>query len=105
MSVPEITVQDLKELIDKEDPLFILDVRERMELVYGTVPGFTWIPMHDVKERENEIPKDQKVVVYCRSGQRSEMVAAELIKDGYDAVNLTGGILSWREIDPKVVPY
>jgi len=105
MSVPEISVKELKTLIDEEKDIFILDVRERLELVYGTVPGFKWIPMEDVLDRKDEVPKDKKVVVYCRSGQRSEMVATKLIQDGYDAVNLTGGILAWKEIDPNVVPY
>ena len=105
MSVPEITVQELKVIIDAKKPVFILDVRERMELVYGTVPGFTWIPMGEVESREGEIPKDKKVVVYCRSGTRSESVASKLIQNGYDVSNLAGGILAWKEIDPNVVPY
>ena len=105
MSVPEITVQSLKDLMEEDENLFILDVRERLELVYGTVPGFTWIPMHDVKSREGELPSDKKIVVYCRSGQRSEMVASDLIKDGFDAINLVGGILAWGELDPKITPY
>ena len=101
----QISVKELDQLLKKGD-VFVLDVRERMELNNGTINSSYWIPMNDVLERLDEIPKDKKIVVYCRSGNRSEGIRLFLVEKGYEDVwNLEGGILAWKEIDDSVVEY
>lgn len=51
--------------------------------------------MGEFRARLAEIPKDREIVVVCRSGGRSANVAAGLLARGYDAVNLSGGLLAW----------
>ena len=105
MSVPSISATELKALLDKGAAPYVLDVRERMELLYGAIPGYTWIPMRDVANRMGDLPKGKRIVVYCHTGGRSEAVAGMLQQKGYDAWNLTGGIMSWGEFDSKVKQY
>jgi len=102
-----MSVNTLNKLLKKGD-VFVLDVRERMELGNGVIDSSFWIPMNEVPERLKEIPMNKKVVVYCRSGNRSEGVRLFLVQNGYDCGdvwNLEGGILAWKEIDDSIIEY
>jgi rhodanese-related sulfurtransferase len=102
----EMDIGELSEEIDMGSDIFILDVREEEELVYGTIKGHVCIPMSRLHEEFDKVPKDKKVVCYCRSGERSKMAAEFLEEKGVkETFNLTGGILSWRAIDPDVRYY
>jgi rhodanese-related sulfurtransferase len=72
----------------------VLDVRERWEWVAGHVGGALHVPMHELPARTEEVPHD--VVVVCRSGSRSAQVTAWLVAQGWQAVNLDGGLLAWE---------
>ena len=64
----------------------------------GHIPGVTLIPLDDVPNRLNEIPKDKPVIVTCRSGNRSGQVTDFLRQQGYTNVhNMTGGINAWQQ--------
>ena len=104
--VPEITVEELKKLMDAKAEPFLVDVREPHEVQISSLGG-TLIPLKTVPERVQEIPKDQPVVVYCRSGGRSGKACEFLIAQGYKNVkNLNGGVLAWADrIDPKMTKY
>jgi len=82
----QISVKELNELLNEGEDVFILDVREEYELNNGTIEGHTWIPQDQVPSRVQEIPKDKKVIVYCRSGNRSEGIRQFLIENGYTNV-------------------
>lgn len=83
--------------IEKIEKPYILDVREKFELLEtGTIKGAHHIPMIQVFESLNKIPKDKKIYVLCRSGRRSEAVCQELSELGYDTVNLEGGIINYK---------
>ena len=102
----EINVQELKGMIDAKEDIVIIDVREEYEYDAANI-GATLIPMGDVMDRVNEIPKDKKVIVHCRSGKRSATVIGALEQNfGYtNLVNLKGGIMAWAaEIDPSLNP-
>jgi rhodanese-related sulfurtransferase len=103
----EILVSDFKKEIDSKKKVFVLDVREEDELGFGTISGYNWIPMGQVENRLDDIPKNIKVVVYCRSGERSGHISNYLESKGFDDVwNLAGGILEWgRVVDNTVKPY
>jgi len=75
----------------------IVDVREPYELVEdGRVAGAVNIPLGELSARAEEVPRDQPVLILCRSGARSGMAADALRASGYDAYNIDGGILAWE---------
>jgi rhodanese-related sulfurtransferase len=75
-----------------EGPPILLDVREPSEVQWGHADGALLIPMRQVPTRLSEIPKDQRLVVYCAAGARSFNVTGFLREQGYsDAWSLAGG--------------
>jgi len=70
----------------------ILDVREPTEWDLGCLPGSTLISMGEIVERHGELDEGQPVLVVCRSGSRSLMVANYLAANGFEAANLEGGL-------------
>jgi rhodanese-related sulfurtransferase len=75
--------------------LLVLDVREDDEWEAGHVEGSLHIPLMDLGERYVEVGSGQMLVV-CRSGHRSEQATAYLVQQGFDAVNLEGGLMAWH---------
>jgi adenylyltransferase/sulfurtransferase len=106
-SETETDVKELKRRIDAKEDFFLLDVREPNEFQIGRIPGSTLIPLGEVPQRVNEIPRDKEIVVHCKMGGRSAKAAAFLRQQGYKNVkNLKGGILDWSDkIDPSVPKY
>jgi adenylyltransferase/sulfurtransferase len=104
--IPQLTVKELKRRIDAGEDLFILDVREPFEYKIAQIGG-KLIPLNDVPQRLNEIPREREIIVQCKSGGRSQRAAELLKQQGYPTVvNLAGGILAWSdEIDPAVQKY
>ncbi len=90
-----ISVQEAKLMIDRGD-VFILDVRTQEEYDAGHISGSTLIPVQVIETRLNEIPKDQKILVYCRSGGRSSEASNILVNNGFKEIyNMNGGIDDW----------
>jgi rhodanese-related sulfurtransferase len=78
--------------------LFVLDVRTPDEYAAGYVPGAVNIPHDQLASRLAEVPKDREVVVYCRSGRRSEIAGQVLTGHGYTKLeHLQGDMLGWQE--------
>ena len=104
--IPQMSVQELKQRLDGGEDVFVLDVREPYEIQIANIGG-KLIPMNEVPGRLAEIPQDREVVVYCRSGARSQRVAEFLAQQGHPNVkNLAGGILAWaNQIDPTMSKY
>jgi adenylyltransferase/sulfurtransferase len=104
--VPEITVQELKQKLDAQDDLFILDVREPHEYKICNINGHL-IPLGELPKRVKELDPAKDMVVHCRSGARSARAVQFLQQSGFTkAKNLKGGILAWADqIDPKVPKY
>jgi rhodanese-related sulfurtransferase/glyoxylase-like metal-dependent hydrolase (beta-lactamase superfamily II) len=75
----------------------LVDVREQNEWDAGHIEGAVHIPMAQLPDRLEELDKKMMTIVVCRSGNRSGKVAAWLINRGYDALNMTGGMLAWSE--------
>lgn len=102
-----ITVHELKHLIDNQEDLQLIDVREPFENEICTLNALL-IPMGELTTRFAEISKDKKVIVHCRSGARSANAIGFLEQQhGYtNLYNLSGGILAWAaEIDPTMDSY
>jgi len=105
-AIPQLSVKELKAKIDAGQSPVLIDVREPHEYQIANL-GARLIPINTVPARLDEIPRDQPVVIHCKSGGRSQMVCEFLQKSGYTNVaNLAGGILAWaREIDPSLQTY
>lgn len=95
-----MTVAELKAKLDEGEKPFVLDVREADELAHAAYPfPVVHIPMGEMQARVGELPRAGAIVCACRSGARSASVAGFLRRQGFDAVNLEGGILAWaREV-------
>ena len=106
MPVPEISPADFIRRRDGGEALTLLDVREDWEMAVASVPGVVHIPMSEVPARLSELDRSKEVVVLCRSGRRSLEVAKFLQQNGFQSVNLAGGILAWsRDVDPSIPTY
>lgn len=105
-AIPQVTVQELKQRRDAGEEIFLLDVREPFEQQIAQIGG-TLIPLNDVPQRLQEIPRDREVIVHCKSGGRSQRAAEFLQQSGYSNVkNLAGGILAWSDqVDPSIPKY
>ncbi|PIB35649.1 molybdenum cofactor biosynthesis protein MoeB [Reichenbachiella sp. 5M10] len=104
--VREITAVQLKEWKDTDKAFQLIDVREPYEFDIANIGG-TLIPQNQIEAQLDQIQKDEDVVLYCRSGNRSAGVLRTLKAKGYgNLYNLRGGILSWAEqIDPEMAKY
>jgi len=73
---------------------FLLDVRQKPELAVEQVPGAVNIPLHELRQRLDELPHDREILVICRSGQRAYYATRLLLQKGFDARVVSGGMLS-----------
>lgn len=93
------------EKLPRDGSVTLLDVRTVTEVKRGRIDGFINIPLDSLRERINEIPKDNPVYLHCHSGLRSYIALCILKGNGYDCFNLAGG---WRlyesVINEKTVP-
>jgi len=92
----EITAEEAKEIIDTQE-VIILDVRTQEEFKEKHIEGALLIPDYELENlAESKLPdKNKKILVYCRSGNRSESAARLLIDMGYTDVYDFGGIINW----------
>lgn len=98
MEVKEMNVQELKLALDSGEQITLLDVREEFERQEAHIGGH-FIPLAELPVRWEELPKDSKLVVYCRSGGRSAYAIEALQREcGFQNLyNLSGGMLAWIE--------
>ncbi len=103
----EATVEQLKARLDREDGVFVLDVREPQEFQICRIPGSTLIPLGDLRNRLGELEGRGEMIVHCKSGVRSAKAVKLLREAGFpQAKNLRGGILRWIDVvDPSLPKY
>src|SRR5262245_38587600 len=103
----EITSDELKSRLDRNQPVVLLDVREAWETALCRLENSTHIPIEEIEFRVDELNADDEIVVYCHHGVRSAAVAEYLRRLGYaKAVNLAGGLDEWaRRVDPSMRRY
>ena len=88
---------ELARMIRDQEPMIILDVRTPEEYARdGHIAGSRLMPLATVPVRSNELPIDRTIVCVCRSGARSAAACESLARQGFDVINLSGGMLSWR---------
>jgi len=103
----DITVEELKQRLDKGEPVFILDVRNPEEYQLCKIAGSTLLPLPVLADRFRELDPEREMVVHCKSGMRSQKAITFLRQQGFQNLrNLKGGILAWAEkIDPSMPKY
>ncbi|MCP1673167.1 rhodanese-related sulfurtransferase [Natronocella acetinitrilica] len=107
MALARTDATQLRSRLDRDESLFLLDVREDWEFNLGHIPGSVHIPMGQITGRTDDIPQDRPIVCICHHGMRSEQVAHYLLQQGWETVeNLQGGVDAWSlEVDPSVPRY
>lgn len=110
----DVTVEEARKMIEEEN-VFVLDVRTPGEFNSSHIEGATLIPVTNsagsnlspdqlLEARINEVPKNRKILVYCRTGRRSVAASKILVAAGYTQVyNMQGGITAWTGAGYPVV--
>lgn len=103
----DITVSDLKRLIDATQSVSLIDVREPNEYALCHIEGSRLIPLGELRHHVTELDINTEYVVYCHTGQRSAWVVRYLRRCGFNHVrNLQGGIDAWaKKIDSSMARY
>jgi NADPH-dependent 2,4-dienoyl-CoA reductase/sulfur reductase-like enzyme/rhodanese-related sulfurtransferase len=87
-------------LLDPSTTL-LLDVRRPDERAQGFIPGSRHIPLDELRQRLNELPRDREIIAYCQSGQRSYYAARILSQHSFRVRNLTGSYRTWQATQPQ----
>jgi rhodanese-related sulfurtransferase len=103
----EISATEAANLRENETDVVFLDVREHSELAICRIDGALHIPMGEIPERAEALPKGEKLIVLCHHGMRSLNVVQYLEARGFEnAINMSGGIHAWSmEVDPEIARY
>ena len=93
----QITMTEAVKMMEKETNYVLLDVRTEQEFAAGHIPNAILIPNETIGMQEIPLlpDKDQLIMVYCRSGNRSKQASSKLIQLGYTNIIEIGGINSW----------
>jgi adenylyltransferase/sulfurtransferase len=112
MELPEMTVQELKQLLDSgADDFILVDVRNPNEYEIAQIPGSVLVPLPDIErgvgvEKVKELLNGHRLIAHCKMGGRSAKALGILKQAGIEGINLKGGINAWSlEVDPSVPQY
>ena len=103
-----ISVNELKSLNENNEKFSLLDVRTDAEVLQSRIPiNSIHIPINEIPNRIIELDKNQNIIVYCKSGKRSQKVCDYLIQNNFKNIrNLDGGILAWaNKIDSTLLIF
>ena len=92
----ELPPERLAEMLD-EGTVELIDVRRPHEWEAGRIPGAHQVEVNELPAFAEQLDRDRPVVLYCRSGSRSELAADALVAAGFEAHALAGGITAWAE--------
>lgn len=105
--VASIAPHELAEILEKGESVDLVDVREKYEWNIAHLPGARLVPLGRIADEVGSFDPSRKTVLYCKTGMRSMHAAEQLVSAGIgNVVNLTGGIVRWREeVDPSIPAY
>ncbi|MGG1679550.1 rhodanese-like domain-containing protein [Neobacillus sp. NRS-1170] len=104
MDVADYKAVEPREIMDRLDEYYVLDVRRYSEWMTGHIPQAHHIMLGHLKDRMNEIPREKSLLVNCKSGARSAIAVSLLKANGFDQVlNLTGGFDQWVKENNKAL--
>ncbi len=93
------TAEELRARLDAGEKIHLIDVREHEEVAQGMIPGAIHMPLGQVPQRLDSIPREEEVIFICRSGYRSDQACQYLASLGYTGTtNLVGGMLAWNNM-------
>jgi len=96
--VPLIEPAQVRGLIDLGGKIIIVDVRRPDEFTQGHINGAILMPLDSLANTYSSLPKQGKLIVYCRSGHRSAQAVQFLLDHGYkNAVSMNGGFIAWSQ--------
>jgi rhodanese-related sulfurtransferase len=97
-SIKQYSPVDASAKVKKERNVIFLDVRTDKERKQSSIRGSYHIPVTSIKDREHELKKfkDAEIICYCQTGSRSLTAASKLKKLGFNASNLSGGMIRWN---------
>ncbi|MFL5241643.1 MAG: molybdopterin-synthase adenylyltransferase MoeB [Gemmataceae bacterium] len=103
----DISVEELKARLDRQEKVLILDVRNPEEFQICRIPGSRLLPLPELPARYGELDPEKEMIVHCKSGMRSQKAVNFLREHGFGKLkNLQGGILAWVDkIDPSMPKY
>lgn len=94
--IPSLSATELSEKLKAGKRPLVIDVRQPEEYRQGHIAGAKLIPLGELRNRIDELPKDKEIVCVCASGSRSRSAAKYLIQQGYNAFDMTGGMYMWQ---------
>ena len=100
----ELPPEQLAEMLE-DGKVDLIDVRREHEWEAGRIPGARRVEVNDLPAEAGRLDRDRPVVLYCRSGSRSELAAEGLSAGGFDAHALAGGISAWAEQGRPLEPW
>ena len=104
-----ITADELKQMLDRGEDLYLVDVREPAEYEIVSIPGSVLIPKNDILSGSAlaTLPQDKPVVMYCKTGVRSAETLAAVKAAGFSsAKHVQGGVIAWvKQVDPALPIY
>lgn len=92
---PAISAAEAVRLVD--DGALVVDVRRQFEWNRVHIPGSIHAPLEVLLERCLDFPDDRRIITFCTGGIRSAGAANLLVENGFDAVNMSGGLIHWRQ--------
>ncbi|MDQ0162152.1 sulfurtransferase TusA family protein [Bacillus alveayuensis] len=91
-----VTNEELQALLENNEEMVIVDVRESAEYAFGHIPGAKSIPLGELEERMGELNQSDVIYVVCRTGTRSDLAAQKLSENGFKNVyNVVPGMSKW----------
>ncbi|HLM10190.1 MAG TPA: rhodanese-like domain-containing protein [Thermoleophilaceae bacterium] len=93
----ELSPQEVAEMLNERNDVQLVDVRRRDEHEAGRIAGSRHIELELLPAEAGSLDRDRPIVFYCRSGNRSELAAQAFGAAGFEAHNLGGGLLAWRD--------
>lgn len=102
--IREVSPADVKAMLDRNEPVVYLDVREPNEWNLGRIPGAVHLPRGNIESKlEGMIDRAKKIVVYCARGNRSALAALTMKQMGYeDVASMSGGFQLWPDVGGPV---
>lgn len=103
---PSIAPKEAQKWLQSPEPPLCVDVRELHEVAFCSLAGSLHIPLGSLAEKLDSLPQGKPLVLICHHGSRSAQACDFLRTQGYEAINMVGGIDLWSvECDPSVARY
>jgi phage shock protein E len=94
--VPSLPAKDLQQKLNSQESMLVLDVREPDEFQSGHITGAILIPLGELGRRVNDLPKEKPIICVCQSGSRSLTATRFLLSAGFNAINMSHGMMAWE---------